>query len=58
LFAPVDVWDSLLSNQTYRPAWEEAAVLEYIRQESGKLFDPEITNRFLELLAQDPDLTK
>lgn len=51
IFAVVDVWDALRSNRPYRNAWNEDAVQNYLRQQAGILFDPEITRRYLELLA-------
>ena len=50
LFAVVDVWDALTSDRPYRPAWEREKVLDYIREQSGKHFDPEAVKRFLEIM--------
>lgn len=47
IFALADVWDALNSNRSYRPAWPEKAALDYLRMQSGKHFDPEITPIFL-----------
>ena len=46
IFAIVDVWDALLSDRPYRPAWELKRVQEYILQERGKHFDPEVVDLF------------
>lgn len=51
VFAIVDVWDALTSNRPYRNAWSEKKVLTYIKRQSGKHFDPEVTEKFLELLS-------
>jgi len=48
LFSIVDVWDALLSNRPYRPAWSVKQTTEYIQEQAGKLFDPEIVELFLE----------
>lgn len=58
LFAIVDVWDALRSNRPYRQAWtkEEAAV--YIRDQSGKHFDPEVAELFFKVLEQPPFTTE
>jgi len=40
IFAYVDVWDALLSDRPYRKAWSFEAVRDYIREQSGKHFDP------------------
>ncbi len=52
IFALVDVWDALLSDRPYRPAWDEGRALDYIQGESGKHFDPQVVAAFLELHAQ------
>ncbi len=52
IFALVDVWDALLSDRPYRPAWPEARVLAYLQEESGKQFDPQVVAAFFELHAQ------
>ncbi len=38
-----DVFDALTSDRVYRKAWPAEQVLAYIRQYSGKRFDPRIT---------------
>jgi len=53
VFAVIDVWDALLSERPYRPAWTQKDVLEYIRDQAGKHFDPEVVEKFLSLLRQD-----
>ncbi len=50
LFAVVDVWDALRSDRPYRPAWPDDQVLEYLRSESGKHFDPQAVALFFEVL--------
>jgi len=49
IFAVVDVWDALLSARPYRPPWEREQVRDYIREQAGKLFDPEVVEVFLRL---------
>jgi PAS domain S-box-containing protein len=53
IFAIVDVWDALLSDRPYRPAWNRPAVMKYIEEQSGKLFDPEIVALFLRLAFEE-----
>lgn len=48
LFAIVDVWDALNSDRPYRKAWPHHWVKDYIRDQSGIHFDPEIVPLFLE----------
>jgi HD-GYP domain-containing protein (c-di-GMP phosphodiesterase class II) len=47
IFAVVDVYDALLSDRPYRPAWPHEKVLEYIREQAGSHFDPEVVKVFL-----------
>jgi HD-GYP domain-containing protein (c-di-GMP phosphodiesterase class II) len=49
IFAVVDVWDALTSDRPYRFAWAERRALEYIRDESGGHFDPQVVDAFLNL---------
>ena len=53
IFAVADVWDALTSNRPYRAAWSSKKALEYIRENSGSHFDPEVVNAFLEHMASD-----
>ncbi len=48
LFAVVDVWDAVTSNRPYRQGWPRQKALEYIREQSGKHFDPQMAEIFLE----------
>ena len=55
IFAVVDVWDALRSDRPYRPAWNDADALEYIRDGAGALFDPQVVNIFLQKVVASPD---
>ncbi|MDL1909409.1 response regulator [Chloroflexi bacterium CFX6] len=55
LFAVVDVWDALTSDRPYRPAWSAEETLAYIREQSGKHFDPEIAELFLRTMDESRD---
>jgi len=48
LFSIVDVWDALVSNRPYRPPWSVAQATDYIWEEAGRCFDPEIVEIFFE----------
>jgi len=48
LFAVVDVWDALSSDRPYRKSWPDDKIREYIVQESGKHFDPQVVKAFLD----------
>jgi PAS domain S-box-containing protein/putative nucleotidyltransferase with HDIG domain len=51
IFAIVDVWDALSNDRPYRAAWPKERVVDYLREQSGKHFDPRIADTFLQLLA-------
>jgi PAS domain S-box-containing protein len=53
IFSVVDVWDALISDRPYRPAWPREKALNYIREQSGKFFDPEAVNMFLRFEVSD-----
>ena len=52
IFAIVDVWDALLSDRPYRPAWSREKALAYIRSLRGEQFDPQVTDVFLEMVKE------
>jgi HD-GYP domain-containing protein (c-di-GMP phosphodiesterase class II) len=58
IFAVVDVWDALISDRPYRAGWTKEKVLDFIREQSGKHFNPEIVDMFLkfELLDEHIDV--
>ena len=39
-----DVFDALSSRRAYKEAWDEDKVLEFVRAESGRHFDPELVD--------------
>lgn len=42
-----DVVDALLSKRSYKEAWSEQQVIEYLENEKGRLFDPAVVEAFL-----------
>ena len=52
IFAIVDVWDALRSDRPYRAGWTIQKTREYIREESGKHFEPRVVEAFLKLLGE------
>jgi putative nucleotidyltransferase with HDIG domain len=52
IFAVVDVWDALLSDRPYREAWPVEKAFEYVKEQSGKHFDPAVVEAFLSLQPQ------
>ena len=53
IFAIVDVWDALQSDRPYRDAWSRQKTIAYLRDQSGKHFDPNVVKKFLYLLEED-----
>jgi HD-GYP domain-containing protein (c-di-GMP phosphodiesterase class II)/PAS domain-containing protein len=53
IFAIVDVWDALNSDRPYRKAWQEEMVLEYLKEQAGKHFDPQVVEVFLKILTDN-----
>jgi putative nucleotidyltransferase with HDIG domain len=47
LFAIVDVWDAITTDRPYRKGWPREKALQYIREQSGKYFDPQMVEIFL-----------
>jgi PAS domain S-box-containing protein len=50
IFAIVDVWDALLSDRPYRKAWPRKKVTQYIKDLSGKQFDPNVVHEFFKMI--------
>jgi len=50
IFAVVDQWDALTSDRPYRKAWTRESVTAYLRENAGKIYDPEIVNVFLTII--------
>lgn len=50
IFALVDVWDALTSDRPYRPAWEGERARQFIREQAGRHFDPNLVDKFLKVL--------
>lgn len=47
IFAVVDVYDALTSARPYREAWTNKKALNYISENAGEHFDPEVVEVFL-----------
>jgi PAS domain S-box-containing protein/putative nucleotidyltransferase with HDIG domain len=48
VFAVVDVFDALTSDRPYSKAWPREEAYQYIRDQAGKHFDPQVVKIFLE----------
>lgn len=49
-FAIIDVYDALTSNRPYRDPWVTSRAIEYLRNQAGILFDPELVERFMDMM--------
>lgn len=49
IVALADVYDALVSKRIYKEAWEEDKALDYIKNNKGKHFDPEIVECFFSI---------
>ncbi|MCP4700122.1 MAG: PAS domain S-box protein [Gammaproteobacteria bacterium] len=52
IFSVVDVWDALYFERVYRAAWPIEKVIAFLREEAGKLFDPDVVHAFVHLLDE------
>jgi putative nucleotidyltransferase with HDIG domain/PAS domain S-box-containing protein len=52
IFSVVDVWDALLSDRPYRGAWPRETVIDYLREQAGAHFDPDVVHIFLGSFAR------
>lgn len=50
VFAVVDVYDALSFDRPYREAWPQEKVLDYLQEQSGRHFDPQVVDAFLTLI--------
>jgi len=53
IFAVADVWDALTSDRPYRQAWSKENTVEFIKEQSGKHFDPQVVSTFLEMISTE-----
>ena len=53
LFATADVWDALTSDRPYRNAINTANARQYIREQSGRHFDPAAVEIFFKVFGED-----
>ena len=56
IFSVVDVWDALRSDRPYRQAWTYEKALDYILENRGIHFDPEVVDQFLSMIEAAPGL--
>jgi HD-GYP domain-containing protein (c-di-GMP phosphodiesterase class II) len=51
IFAVADVWDAITSDRPYRKALTNEEALAYIKEQSGRHFDPQVVNAFLKVMG-------
>ena len=52
IFGVADVFDALLSDRPYRRGLDREEVIRYIRDRSGRQFDPRVVEAFLEVMTR------
>ncbi|MBL0226152.1 MAG: HD domain-containing protein [Geobacteraceae bacterium] len=58
IVALADVYDALSCRRCYKEAWDENEVLDNIREEAGKQFDPELVEVFLDCIDSFKQIEK
>lgn len=53
IFTIADIWDALTNNRIYRTAWTQAQTIDYIKSRAGKDFDPQVVEKFLEIIHDE-----
>ncbi|HMD89753.1 MAG TPA: HD domain-containing phosphohydrolase [Anaerolineaceae bacterium] len=51
IFTIIDQWEALNSDRPYRNAWPRETILNYIKDNSGKIYDPKVVEKFLSLIG-------
>jgi len=52
ILAVADVYDALISDRPYRKGWAVESVIDLIRKEAGRQFDPDVAEVFLAIMRQ------
>jgi len=52
IFTVAKVFDALLMDRPYRKAWSREKALQYVREEAGKHFDPDVAEAFLQMIEE------
>lgn len=53
IFSVVDTWDALISDRPYRKAWHLEKVYQYLKDQRGKHFDPQVVDEFLKFMPPE-----
>jgi len=57
ILSAADVYDALISNRPYRQGWVEEEVIQLLRDESGKQFDPNVIEALLSAISLSGNVT-
>ena len=52
IFATIDVWDALITDRPYRKKWTRQKARQYIKEQSGRHFDPQVVEVFLKTIGK------
>jgi putative nucleotidyltransferase with HDIG domain len=52
IFAIIDVWDALITDRPYRKKWTKQKARQYIKEQSGRHFDPQVVDAFLKTIGR------
>ncbi|MEW5938661.1 MAG: HD domain-containing phosphohydrolase [Chloroflexota bacterium] len=50
IFSIADVWDAIQSDRPYNRAWPKEKALIYMKEQSGKYFDPRVVDLFVKMV--------
>jgi putative nucleotidyltransferase with HDIG domain len=53
IFTIIDQWEALTNDRVYRKAWPYEKVIAYIKDNTGRIYDPHVTNTFLQMVKTD-----
>ncbi|MDH5395338.1 MAG: response regulator [Gammaproteobacteria bacterium] len=56
IVAVADVFDALTTERPYKKAWPVEEAINYLKEQSGKHFEPVLVERFIEILPQILDV--
>ncbi len=54
IFSVIDVWDALISDRPYRPAWPGEKARAYIVEQAATQFDPQVVKSFMQMIDREP----
>ncbi|MDR3573774.1 MAG: HD-GYP domain-containing protein [Anaerolineaceae bacterium] len=57
IFTIIDQWEALNSDRPYRQAWPRQTIVNYMKDNIGKIYDPKIAEKFLSMIGAQPEKT-